>query len=535
MNTEDKRLYQLLGSQENCKQQLQTTLDAIKAGNRDIREIDMIVAECADVEPKLALDVIKTLVQAEEILDSDLERSLQAIGETDPDLATEFFEESVDNPNYTQEYIATYLPHLFVNNIEELCTQLKQWYESSPMFFERAVESLLGAYHEARTGSKDLENYGETIVGLLTDIAEIEGIDTSSALNADTDDTLVKGSLILDDFRHQPASNLDSYGIGVDYDTIAENATAYPRLGTLLGSDWVESLESAGSYDLPRFLSHEIDRSDFRAVLRQRNNERDWSQEEFELISIAKLVYLDHCCETIDLNQDSIGSLRQMLLDREKYGDGLAELDVCNALRREFVDHTVTMEPTVAGKDPDFGLLVDGEQIWVEVTRARETNEKRLVGVFSAPSGERSYVRKKVTDKTRDQISAIKQANPDDLTMVVLKNEFSAVDDNLVREYALGPTRFMVSSDLDDPEVYAVSGEPVARKDNHVGSTDDEGIEHLDILANFDYTTNFYSKPFISGQVFAFSDSVPNLLLDRLGEAFNAGSHVYKTPFVTGS
>lgn len=380
-----------------------------------------------------------------------------------------------------------------------------------------------------------MENHGEKIVDTLIDIAEIEELNISSALDADTDDTLVTGSLILDDFRHQPASNLDSYGIGVDYDTIEENAPAYPQLSAVLGSDWVEKLESAGSYELPRLLSHEIDRSKFRATLRQRNDDRDWSQEEFEIASVAKLAYLDHCCETIDLDQDSIGSLRRMLLDREKYGDGLMELDVCNALRREFVDRAVAMEPPVAGKKPDFGFPLDGRQVWVEVTRARETDEKRLVGVFSAPGGEESYVRNKVTDKTRGQISAIKRANPDDLTMVVLKNEFSEVDDHLVREYALGPTMLMVNNDLSDPEVHAVSGEPVAIEDDHAGSTDDEGIEHLDILVNFDYTSNFYSKPFISGQVFAFSEMVPDLLLDRLGEAFNAGSNIYKKSFVTDS
>lgn len=535
MSAEDERLYWLLDPQEGCKQQLQTTLDAVEAGNREIRDIDMIVAECADVEPELALNVINTLVQAEEILDSNLERSLQAIGAGGPDLAAEFFDTAVDNPHYSQEYIATYVPHLFVGDIEALCTYLEQWYESSPRFFERAVENLLGAYHESRTGGNDLENHGETIVDTLIDIAKTESLDISSALNADPDDTLVTGSLILDDFRHQPASNLDSYGIGVDYDTIAENAAAYPRLNAVLGSGWVESLESAGSYEFPRLLSHEIDRSDFRATLRQRNDDRDWSQEEFEMASIAKLSYLDHCCETIDLNHDPIGSLCRMLLDREKYGDGLAELDVCNALRREFVNRVVTMEPTVAGKEPDFGFPVDDRQVWVEVTRARETDEKRLVGVFSAPGGEESYVRNKVTDKTRGQISAIKRANPDDLTMVVLKNEFSAVDDHLVREYALGGMMLMVSKDLEDPEVYAVPGEPVATEDNHAGAPEDEGIEHLDILVNFDYTADFYSEPFISGQVFAFSDAASDSLLNRLGEAFNAGSHVYKTPFVTDS
>ena len=119
--------------------------------------------------------------------------------------------------------------------------------------------------------------------------------------------------------------------------------------------------------------------------------------------------------------------------------------------------------------------------------------------------------------------------------MVVLKNEFSAIDDHLVREYALGPIVLMVSNDFEDPEVYAVPGEPVALEDNHDGSTDDKGIEHLDILVNFDYTTDFFSKPYISGQVFAFSNAVPYSLLTRLGEAFNAGEHVYKTRFISGS
>lgn len=152
MDAEDKRLYDLLDPQDDCEQRLQTILDAIEAEIGDIRDIDTIVAECADVEPKLALDVIKALVQAEEILASDLERSLQAIGATDPDLASKFFETAIDNPNYIQEYIATYVPHLFVGDSEALCAHIEKWYESSPWFFEQSVEKILGSYHEARTG-----------------------------------------------------------------------------------------------------------------------------------------------------------------------------------------------------------------------------------------------------------------------------------------------------------------------------------------------------------------------------------------------
>lgn len=302
-------------------------------------------------------------------------------------------------------------------------------------------------------------------------------------------------------------------------------------MAEVLGPRWIEQLEEAGTYELPRLLSHDIDRSDFRAILRQRASEQDRSQEEYEAASVAKLAYLDHCCETIDVDQDPTRSLRSMLLDREKYGDGLAELDVCNALRREFTDRDVSIEPSVAGKTPDFGLPVDDHQIWVEVTRARETRQKRLVGVFAAPSGEDSYVRKKVTGKTQGQLSVIKEKKPEDLTMVVLKNEFSAVDDHLVREYAMGETMLVLEQNVEDPDVFAVPGKPVAVKDDYAETSDDAGIECLDLLVNFDYTTDFYTKPYISGQVFAFSDAVSDTLLNRLGEAFNAGSNVYRTRF----
>lgn len=223
MSGEDTRLFRLLTPGADCQQQLQTTVDAIEAGNRDVREIDSIVADCANEEPELALVVIETLVQEEHILASRIERSLQAIGSVDTDLAHQFFDKAVDSSAYPQAYIADYVAYLFAHDIDALCDSLKEWYWSSPRFFELAVERVLGAYHEGRTGQNDLENNGEEVVETLIEIAEAEGIDVSSALTADTDDTLVKGSLILDDFRHLP-SNLDSYGIGVDYDIISKNA-----------------------------------------------------------------------------------------------------------------------------------------------------------------------------------------------------------------------------------------------------------------------------------------------------------------------
>ena len=134
-----------------------------------------------------------------------------------------------------------------------------------------------------------------------------------------------------------------------------------------------------------------------------------------------------------------------------------------------------------------------------------------------------------MTEKTRGQITDIKEEEPDDLTMLVLKNEFSAIDNHHVREYAEGGHIMVLEEGEDNPAL--VRGKPVAVQDTEQFSGNN--IEDLDLLANFELSGGLNS-PYIEGQVFCFNPDIDENLLKRLGEAFNAGDRVFTSELTTG-
>jgi hypothetical protein len=516
----DADIYDVFGSDDSCKEKLQHLGNIADSGTIDLHFYTKIIEDCGEKEPKLAFERLDDLIRNRHILARDLDSALRAAGKPDPRTSQDYLNKWLEEEEYSTAYVTGYIPHVYWHHTDFLQQDLQKWYSGLPVVFEKAVEGTLEAYYQSRRRDEDLNGRDSELLGRLTDIAENEGIDTETALDSVSEDNdLLRADNLLKDLQNLP-SNLDSYGLGIDYDQIRSNADSYPFLTDILGEGWIDDLQAQGNHRLARFLSHDIAREDVYMYSRADQDLDIKTQNDLE--STHFLSYLDHCCESLHDHHDPTESLGADLINRQQYEDTVTEIQTTNALRREFLDCDVIIEESVAGRNPDLKVELDDDAIWVEVTHARRTKEARLNSVFSAPSGIESNVRAKVTEKTRGQIKDIKEERPNDLTMIVLKNEFSAIDNHHVREYAEGGHHMILEEGADHPTL--VPGTPVAMQDTE--NFDDNNIEDLDLLVNFELSGGLKS-PYIEGQVFCFNSEIDENLLKRLGEAFNAGNKVF--------
>lgn len=522
----DADIYEVFRSDESCKEKLQQLGNIVDSGTIDLHFYTKIIEGCGGEEPRLAFKRLNDLIRNREILVRDLDSALRAAGKSDPDLAQGYMNKWLDEEEYSTGYVSGYIPHVYWNHTDLLQQELQKWYSDSPLVFEKAVERTLEAYYRVCRTDGELNGRDSELLSTLKDIAENEDIDPEQAVKSVSKDSdLLRANNILKDLQNLP-SNLDSYGLGIDYDQVRSNADDYPFLIGILGEDWIDDLQSQGTHSLARFLSHDIPREDVYRFLRADQNLDIKTRNDLE--SIHFLSYLDHCCESLYDNHDPTESLGDDLINRQQYEDTVTEIQTSNVLRREFVDGDVVIEESVAGRKPDLKVDLDDDTIWIEVTHTRRTTEARLNSVFSASGGIASNVRRKVTEKTRGQITDIKEEEPDDLTMLVLKNEFSAIDNHHVREYAEGGHIMVLEEGADNPAL--VRGKPVAVQDTE--QFGNNNIEDLDLLVNFELSGGL-NAPYIEGQVFCFNPDIGENLLKRLGEAFNAGDRVFTSNLTT--
>jgi hypothetical protein len=513
-------IYDVFGNSDNCKEKLQQLEQITDNKTINLPLYTKIIEECGEEEPKLAFERLDDLIRNQHILAQDLDSALRSAGKSDPEISQEYLNKWLEKEEYPTTYVTAYIPHIYWHHGDLLQQNLQRWYNKSPIVFEKAIERTLEAYYQSRRKDSDLEGRDSELLATLINITKNEGINVEKALNSVSEDNdLLRADNILKDLQNLP-SNLDSYGLGIDYDQIRDNADSYPFLIDILGEGWIDDLQTQGNHQLARFLSHDIAREDVYMHSRCDTNTNIKLQSDLE--SVHFLSYLDHCCESLHNHYDPTESLRGDLINRQQYEDTVAEIQTIDALRREFLDHDVIVEEPVAGRCPDLKVELDDNAVWVEITHARRTKEARLNNVFSASSGIASNVRKKVSEKTRGQISDIKGEGPNDLTMIVLKNEFSAIDNHHVREYAVGGHHMILEEGAENPAL--VPGKPVAMHDTE--DFDDNNIEDLDVLVNFELSGGLKS-PYIEGQVFCFNPDIEKALLKRIGDAFNAGYRVF--------
>lgn len=442
--------------------------------------ISALLEDCAEKAPGPALSLFDLTLSVTEptAFPFDFkEDTLATLGSADTSVTDRYIEKCLDQHDQRDLYYRSiYIPYLYQDVPGALTGNFEYWFDADRGFFEYTVKEILGVIYQFHDAGKNvaLIDHLPEIQELLVELAESEGVAVDESLKAEKgkQDLVIRrlrqSRLILEDLMVYPQH--------IDFTKVEENIEEFPNLEEFISSkeSWLDQLEGMGDHPLSRMLT----------------------QCEDEYRSQSELEYIDYCCEVIEPDEQGTGTIRDNLLGRGDFANGVVELEVINALRREFGVSNVVLEEEAGEKEPDAKVSVDGSVVWVEATKPERSTSALLERLFGVSQGQESDVRSTVTGKLRSQIQAVKQAEPDDLTALVVKNDFSKVDDELVHEYV--QSKYFQQDQVGDD---------------------------LDVLINFKHE-GLGEEPYITGQVFDLGN-VDEEILERLGEAFNADFYNY--------
>lgn len=450
------------------------------------------------------------------IAQTDIGRGLEAIGQVDINAVNQFIDQRIQGQDLRKaHYLATVVPHLYRGQENKMAQQMPNWYNTYSYFFFRAIENTLRCFLEESSGhgAADFSSEIKPIKDKLEEIAQSEGLDPNNAYQ-DKNYEVVKVSILLDDLEWINKNT-------VDWSNVQSNLSQYPHLEALLNhnNSAVSSLKQHNTHPLTKLLRHSLSLSQIKAVADDPDaTESEKREAKNGLGKIQKLTYYDHCIELITpgngQNNDPNARIRDELLARKSFDSTIAEIEVFNALRREFGVNNVAIEQQAPnGGVPDAKITAGGEIIWVEVTLPQPQPSYEIAKRYSAAMNpEESDARANVTKKLRSQIREVKEAT-DDRTMLVIKNEESRVDDEIVGDYVEGYTGIGIPQDSSDTDPIILTMDSGLQYDNVP--------DHLDILVNYGTLKDLSGPPYIEGQV-ANLTNVDQTIIDQLVDAFNA-------------
>ncbi|AFK19007.1 hypothetical protein E6P09_09480 [Haloferax mediterranei ATCC 33500] len=493
----------------SCSEKLtevQSIVDSLSY--QSLSHVSIIMEDCAATEPELCLETAFLIATKIRAYSGDLRNGLEAVGDADIDTVNKFVINTLDNnPIKDVHPLNSLIPHLYRGNEDDLVEQFETWRIKHEWFWYRAVDQTL--VHYVRDAAKPSEEFSggiRTIRSELKKIADAEGLDPEDNTGGNT--LLEKTHDLLDDI----------YWAEVDEARIKQNIASYPNLEEFLRErdSWLDELTEHNEHALAKYLSHPYSESEADRILQDNDAEvKEQQKAERSLRKIRILDYYDRLIDVIDVGNEPTGELRDRLLDRPQFEKAIAELEVVDALRREF--HTVEVEPTIPGtagdSQVDCKITSTADPIWVEITHPDPT-ESAAVGDFwtATADPEKSYVRTIVTRKA-DQIIEAKEAGG--LTMLVMKNEASRFEHVEVESYAAGPEMAVLPEDANEPVI--------VRGESGPELNDDDVTDHLDILVNFE--THDVDDASLDGQVYVLNgEDVDQQVARKLASAFSVES-----------
>lgn len=477
----------------SCNQKLDEIQDLIQdAGHPppgSLYYISDIFENCINQEHAKCLETAYQISEEATIMaSSDLGRGLEAIGAHDVGAVNEFIDQKIHGQDVeVAHFLARLIPHLYRDQEDEMADQMQKWYNTYSYFFFRAIETTLKCFLEESSdhGAGDFSSEIQPIKEELEAIAQSEGLDPYNAYQ-DKNYGVVEVSILLDDLQWRTKNT-------VDWESVQSNLSQYPHLEALLNHN------NSAISNLQQHNTHPLTK-----LLRLDNSE--------------KLSYYDHCIELLTPgngeSSDPTESLSDELLVRKCFDSTIAEVEVSNALRREFSVSSVAIKQQAPnGGVPDAKITAGGETIWVEVTLPQPQPSYEVARYYSTPMNpEESGARAYVTKKLQSQIREVKEATGD-RTMLVIKNEETRLDDEIVGDYVEGGIEIAFPTDDSGADPILFRGDSGLQYDNVP--------DHLDILVNFDTLHDLYEPPYIEGQVANLTD-VGQGIIDQLTNAFNA-------------
>jgi hypothetical protein len=478
--------------------------------------ISDILEECVQQEHEKALETVYLIARENILLPStDLRHGLKAVGQADIERVNQFIKDKISEDNIKKShYLSQLVPHLYAGQTSELADQLETWYDLHTYFFVKSVESTLK--YIQNTGYKNTEEI-QSIKSELDNIARREGLDPSD--NFPGNSKLTRTYNLLEDLNRTPKD--------INYEKVRDNITTYPSLEDFFKqkSYWLNELKSHNRHPLAVHLSHQYSMDEAKKILEREDiSQKEQGEARISLKTTCLLSYYDHCFEVIqtgtDPDSDPTSDLRNRLLNRESFKNGIAELEIIYALRREFGTENVEIEPSIPNTEKQLDAKIHSRDatIWVEIKYPDPSDSAVIRDLYSLDMDpESSPIRNYVTKKLENQISPAKQETGD-LTMFVVKNEPSVVDNTAVKSYVAGPEMAVIPKDEEDPEPVLVQGES--------GLELDEETDDLDFLINYSTVGNAYELPYINSQIAVLND-LDQELVQKLASALNA-EKIYK-------
>lgn len=477
----------------SCSQKLDEIQDLIQNFGHpppgSLHYVSDIFEDCVHQEHAKCLETAYLISKEGNVAaSSDLGRGLEAIGTHDINAVNHFIDQRIQGQDLRKaHYLAALIPHLYRGQENEMAHQMSNWYDTYSYFFFRGLENTLKCFLEESSGhgATDFSSEIQPIKDELENIAQSVDLEPDNAYQ-DKNYEVVKVSILLDDLEWYTKNT-------VDWRTIQSNLPQYTHLAALLSlnNNSILDLQQHNTHPLTKLLT--LDHSD-------------------------ELAYYDHCIELITpgngQHSDPTARLRNELLARKSFASTIAEIEVFNALRRELGVNNVEIERQAPnGGVPDAKITTGGETIWVEVTLPQPQPAYEIARRYSAPMNpEESDARANVTKKLRSQIRDVKDATGD-LTMLVIKNEESRVDDEIVGDYVEGYIGIGIPQDDDDADPIILTADSGLHYDNVP--------DHLDVLVNYSTLNDLSGPPYLEGQVANLTD-VDQGIIDQLADGFYA-------------
>ncbi|QRY21735.1 hypothetical protein JT689_01635 (plasmid) [Halobacterium sp. GSL-19] len=483
--------------------------------------ISDILEECVQQEHEKALETVYLIARENLLLPStDLRHGLKAVGQTDIKRVNQFIEDKISEDDIKKShYLSQLVTHLYAGQTSELANQLEIWYDRHTYFFVRAVENTLKYIHNADDESTEEI---QSIKSELNNIARQEGLDPSDNFPGNSE--LTRTYNLLEDLNRAPED--------IDYEKVRDNITSYPNLEGFFKQkpSWLSRLKDHNRHPLAVHLSHQYSSGEAKKILeREDTSQQEQGEARISLKTTRLLSYYDHCFEVIqtgtDPDSDPTSDLRGRLLNRESFKNGIAELEIIHALRREFGTENVEIEPDIPNTEKQLDAKIHSSDttIWVEIKYPDPSESAAIGDRYSLDMDpESSPIRNYVTKKLENQISPAKQETGD-LTMFVVKNEPSVVDNTAVKSYVTGPEMAVIPKDEEDPGPVLVQGES--------GLGLDEETDDLDFLVNYSTVGNVSELPYINSQI-AVLNELDQDLMQKLASALSA-EKIYKRTSAT--
>lgn len=353
-----------------------------------------------------------------------LDDALNQIGKSDLETSLSYcFRWLEDN----DPKISYYLPSIFVELSESNFEKLTQKFESLPIdkktkrfLFETSRQLLEKIYERSSKGKSLSISDGKAVSNLLEKLkalARAEGL--NSEVIANREESAIYKCLILVEVMETASPNMD-------YAVIDHNLGLFPHLKEFVGDKWLKKMQEEGNKTHP-LLVYLNDPSLDQELLNNKIAELkklEGTAKRYQVMqlqdSIRVRCLLDHLENSIfEISERThLRTMKAALRQEEHFWKVFSEIEVRSRLAKDFqlqIGPPLEIQDgdKIKVKHPDFGLIFEGAQVYIEVISPEMFPPLRYFYNAGIPN----RVRGKITEEIKEHFEGI--LKPVDVIIVV--------------------------------------------------------------------------------------------------------------------